>query len=173
MPITRLGLSNPDANTDTVLATFTNPHLVSVIAASKSVTATPLTKVNIWVVPANATIAAQYAYIGFNISLSVGQSFETFRFAVNTGDTLYVRSTVSTVSFSCSGIIQGDAGQPANLTQTLTNKTILGVNNTIYLDQGTTAQRPASAGVGYVRFNTETNNLEVKTATAWKIVSTQ
>jgi hypothetical protein len=171
VPITRLGLVNPDANVDTALATFDDPHLVSVIAASKSVTATPLTKVTIWVVPSNATIAAQYAYIGFNINLSLGQSFETFRFAVNAGDTLYVKATVSTVSFSCSGIIQGDAGQPENLTQTLTNKTIFGVDNTLYLDQGTTAERPASAGVGYVRFNTETDNLEVKTSTGWQIVS--
>lgn len=171
MPITRLGLVNPDANTDTVLATFDDPHLVSVIAASKSVTATPLTKVTIWVAPSNSVIQSQYAYIGFNINLSLGQSFETFRFAVNAGDTLYVRSTVSTVSFSCSGIIQGDAGQPENLIQTLTNKTIFGADNTLYLDQGATAERPESAGVGYVRFNTETDNLEVKTSTGWKIVS--
>jgi hypothetical protein len=171
VPITRLGLVNPDANTDTSLAVFSEPHLVSVIAANKSVTATPLTKVTIWVVPSNATIAAQYAYIGFNISLSLGQSFETFRFAVNAGDTLYVKATVSTVSFSCSGIIQGDAGQPENLVQTLTNKTIFGADNTLYLDQGDTAARPVSAGVGYVRFNTETDNLEVKTSTGWQIVS--
>ena len=173
MPITRLGLVNPEANTDSALATFTEPHLVSVIAASKSVTATPLTKVTIWVVPANATIPAQYAYIGYNINLSLGQSFETFRFAVNSGDTLYVKATVSTVSFSCSGIVQGDAGQPENLIQTLTNKTIYGQDNTLYLDQGTTAARPLSAGVGYVRFNTETDNLEVKTSTGWKIVSAE
>ena len=171
MPITRLGLVNPDANTDTVLASFDDPHLVSVIAASKSVTATPLTKVTIWVVPSNATIQAQYAYIAFNINLSLGQSFETFRFAVNSGDSLYVRSTVSTVSFSCSGIIQGDAGQPENLVQTLTNKTIFGTDNTLYLDQGTTSERPSSAGLGYVRFNTETDNLEVKTSSGWRIVS--
>ena len=171
MPITRLGIANPDANVDTSLANFDKPYLVSVIAANKSVTATPLAKVSIWVVPSNATIAAQYAYIAFNINLSLGQSFETFRFAVNSGDTIYVKSTVSTVSFSCSGIVQGDAGQPENLTQTLTNKTILGRDYTIYLDQGTTSGRPANAGVGYVRFNTETDNLEVKTSTGWKIVS--
>jgi hypothetical protein len=171
MPITRLGVANPAANTDTALVTFSNPHLVSVIAASKSATASPQTKVSIWVQPSNATIPSQYAYIGFNINLSVGQSFETFRFAVNTGDSLYVRSTVSTVSFSCSGIVQSDAGQPAGLVQTLTNKTILGRDNTLYLDQGDTAGRPASAGVGYVRFNTETDNLEVYTSTGWQIVS--
>ena len=172
MPITRLGIANPVANIDTVLATFSQPHLVSVIASSKSATATPLTKVTIWVVPANAAIAAQYAYIGFNINLSVGQSFETFRFAVNAGDTLYVKSTVSTVSFSCSGIIQADAGLPENISQTFSNKTILGEDNTIYLDKGTTAGRPTGIAVGYVRFNTETDNLEVYTSTGWQIVGT-
>lgn len=172
MPITRLGLANPAANQDIALATFDDPHLVSVIAANKSSTATPLAKVTIWVVPSNAAIAAQYAYIGYNINVGLGQSFETFRFAVNQGDTLYVRSTVSTVSFSCSGIIQGDAGQPENISQTFSNKTILGTFNTIYLDQGGTASRPISAIAGYVRFNTETDKLEVKTSTGWKIVST-
>jgi hypothetical protein len=171
VPITRLGLSNPAANTDIALATFTSPHLVSVIAASKAVTATPVTKVSIWIVPSNATIPAQYAYIGYNISISLGQSFETFRFAVNTGDTVYVRSTVSTTSFHCNGIPQSDSGLPENIVQTLTNKTISGQYNTLYVDQGTTAQRPATAGTGYVRFNTETSNLEVKTASGWRIVS--
>ena len=162
MPITRLGVANPAANTDTSLVTFSDPYLVSVIAASKSVTASPQTKVSIWVQPANATIPAQFAYIGFNINLSVGQSFETFRFAVNVGDSLYVRSTVSTVSFSCSGIVQSDAGQPAGLVQTLTNKTILGRDNTLYLDQGDTAGRPASAGVGYVKIQYRDRQLRGK-----------
>jgi hypothetical protein len=171
MPITRLGLSNPAANTDVDLATFSSPHLVSVIAASKAVTATPVTKVNIWVVPANATIPAQYAYIGFNIAIGLGQSFETFRFAVNEGDTVFVRSTVSTTSFHCNGIPQSDSGLPENISQTLTNKTIRGEYNTLYVDQGSTAGRPSTAGVGYLRFNTETNNLEVKTPSGWQIVS--
>jgi hypothetical protein len=171
MPIIRLGVAAPAANADTVLATFESPYLVSVIAANKSVTATPLTKVSIWVVPANASIPSQYAYIGFNINLSLGQSFETFRFAVNDGDTLYVKASVSTVSFSASGIPQDDAGQPENLIQTLTNKTISGNYNTIYVDKGNTAERLASADVGYIRFNTETDKLEVKTSTGWQIVS--
>ena len=172
MPILRLGIANPVANTDTPLATFSQPHLISVIASSKSATATPLTKVTIWVVPSNAAIQAQFAYIAFNVNLSVGQSFETFRFAVNAGDTLYVKSTVSTVSFSCSGIIQADSGLPENISQTFSNKTILGENNTLYLDKGTTAGRPSDVSTGYVRFNTETENLEVKTSSEWEIVGT-
>ena len=173
MPINRLGISNPSANTDSALATFSDPHLISVIAASKSATSTPLTKVSIWVAPANAAIQAQFAYIAFNLNIGVGQAFETFRFAVNAGDTLFVRATVDTVSFSCSGIIQADASLPENISQTFSNKTILGQFNTLYLDRGTTSQRPAGVTPGYVRFNTEIDALEVLTSAGWKIVSTE
>jgi plastocyanin len=170
MPIIRLGVATPAANTDTSLESFQSSYLVSVIAANKAVVATPLTKVSIWVVPANASIPSQYAYIGYNINLSLGQSFETFRFPVNQGDSLYVRSSTANVSFSASGVAQDDDGQPENLSQTLTNKTILGNYNTLYVDKGTTAQRLATADTGYLRFNTETNTLEVKTPTTWEVV---
>jgi len=170
VPIVRLGLSNPAANTDVALVNFTGAHLVSIVVANKAVVATPVTKVSVYVVPANATVVAQYAYICSSLLLTVGQSFETFRFAVNAGDTVYVRSTTSTTSFSCNAIAQEDAVQPENLAQTFTNKTIRGDNNTLYLESGTTAQRPASAETGYVRFNTETDGLEVKTSSTWSVV---
>ena len=170
MPITRQGVVNPESNTDSVLAIFTAAHLISVVAANKANLATPLTKVTIWVVPANATVQAQYAYICSNLTIAVGQSFETFRFAVNAGDTLYVRSSTSTASFSCSGIPQEDAALPANTAQTFTNKVIRGVDNTLYIDSGTTAQRRVSAENGYVRFNTETEDIEVKTSSGWERV---
>jgi hypothetical protein len=168
MPIQRLGLSNPAANTDVTLATFASPYLVSVVVANKATVANPVTKVSIWLVPANATIAAQYVYICFNLTLAVGQSFETFRFATNAGDTLVARSSTATTSFSANGIAQNDQGQPENVAQTLTNKVIRGVNNTLYLDLGTTAQRSASAETGYVRFNTETNKVEAKVPGGWE-----
>jgi hypothetical protein len=100
----------------------------------------------------------------------VNSSFETFRFAVNAGDTVWVRSNVATTSFSIYGIPQSDSGLPENIVQTLTNKVIRGIDNTLYLDSGTTSERPLSAEVGYVRFNTETDLLEVKTSEGWKSV---
>jgi hypothetical protein len=144
--------------------------LVSVTVANKAVNATPLTKVSIWVVPANATIAAQYAYIAYNLNLSVGSSFETFRFGVNAGDTLYVRSSTPTSSFTCNGIPQEDSAQPENIAQTFTNKVIRGVDNTLYIDQGTTAERRETAEVGYIRFNTEIDEMEVRTTGGWQAV---
>jgi predicted RecA/RadA family phage recombinase len=170
VPILRLGLANPPANEDTVLYNATSNHLVSVVTANKAINATPLTKVSIWVVPANATIANQYAYISSNLTVSVGQSFETFRFAINSGDTVYVRSTLALTSFSINGVSQEDSALPVNLAQTFTNKVIRGVNNTLYLDKGTTAERSGSAEIGYVRFNTETDRLEVNTSTGWRTI---
>lgn len=167
MPILRLGIVNPIANEDTLLAQFTGNHLVSVTAANKAVVATPVNKVTIWVVPANATVQAQYAYICYNLELSLGTSFETFRFAVNPGDALFVRSSVSTTSFSCTGIPQEDSALPENLVQRFTNKVIRGTENVIYLDKGLTSQRPVSAEDGYTRYNTETDVLEVKTPSGW------
>lgn len=164
MPITRLGLANPSANTDTTLAEFDGQHLVSVTVANRAVTATPITRVTIWVVPANATIEAQYSYIAFNLQIGVGQSFETFRFGVLDGDTLFVRASTDNVSFSVSGILQDDALLAKNISETFTNKTIRGDENTLYLEKGTTAERPTGIETGYTRYNTETNNLEVYTS---------
>jgi len=172
VPIQRLALSNPAANEDILLYTSNSNYLVSVVVANKAINATPLTKVTIWVVPANAILPAQYAYIASNLTVGVGQSFETFRFAINNGDSVYVRTSVALTSFSINGVVQEDSALPANIAQTFTNKVIRGDNNTLYLESGTTAQRPASAEVGYVRFNTETENLEVKTTLAWEEVGT-
>jgi hypothetical protein len=167
MPILRLGIANPVANEDTLIAQFTDNYLVSVTAASKAIVPNPVNKVTIWVVPANASVQAQYAYACFNLELGVGQAFETFRFAVNDGDSLYVRSSVGTTSFSCTGIPQEDSALPENIVQRFTNKVIRGTENTLYIDRGLTSQRPLSAEEGYIRYNTETTGVEVKTASGW------
>jgi len=172
VPILRLGLSNPAANTDSVLYNSNANYLVSVVVANKAINATPVTKVSIWVVPPNTVQASQYAYIASNLVVEVGQSFETFRFAINSGDTIYVKTSVAQTSFSINGVSQEDSIQPENIAQTLTNKVIRGDNNTLYLESGTTGQRPASAETGYVRFNTETENLEVKVSAGWEEVGT-
>ena len=172
MPIQRLGLSNPAANEDIVLYSSADNYLVSVVVANKAINATPLTKVSIWVVPANATIPAQYAYIASNLLVGVGQSFETFRFGINSGDTVYVRTSVALTSFSINGVPQEDSALPENIAQTLTNKVIRGIDNTLYLDKGLTSERSVTAEVGYVRFNIETDALEVKTSTGWQTIGT-
>jgi hypothetical protein len=168
MAITRLGLATPAANTDVAIATFTAPYLVSVTAAN--ISASDTCKVIIYVVPSGANVPSQYAYITYSLSMAVGQSFETFRFAINSGDTLYVRSTTATTSFTVNGVAQNDVALPENVSQTFTNKEIRGLYNTLYLDKGTTAQRLASAETGYIRYNTEFNQIEALTPTGWKQV---
>lgn len=170
MALTRLGLSNPDANVDSLIASFTASHLVSVLVTNRAATITPVTKITIFVVPANAVLETQYAYISYNLEVPVGASFETFRFAVNNGDQLYVRSTTPTTSFSCTGVPQEDAALPENVAQVFTNKIIRGVDNTFYLDKGATNERPSEVEEGYVRYNTETQFLEIRNSTGWENV---
>lgn len=170
MPLERLGIVNPAANTDTLLETFTEHYLVSVIITNKSPTPTPVTKVSIWAVPFGAVLETQNAYITYNLVVPQGSTFETFRFAVNPGDSLFVRSSTEYASFSSTGILQDDAVTPSDLPQTLTNKVIRGIDNLIYVDKGTTAQRLESAELGYIRYNTDFNTLEVNTDEGWKTV---
>jgi hypothetical protein len=91
---------------------------------------------------------------------------------LNVADTLYVRSTTADVSFSVNGIIQSDDYSAASFPTTFTNKTISGNFNTLTLEANTTAARPAAAPNGYVRYNTETNLLELKTPSGWQAVGT-
>jgi hypothetical protein len=171
MPLQRLGIANPSANTDTVLATFNNAHLVSVIVANKGLTAVPILRVSIYVIPSGATLETQYSYMTYNLVVGFGVSFETFRFAVNAGDTLYVRASTADASFQCVGVLQEDEVRAEDLPQVFSNKVIRGTsNNLIYLDQGTTAQRPSNVQTGFARFNTDSQNLEVYTLRGWEEV---
>jgi len=122
MPIERIGVVNPPANTDTSIATFDATYLVSLGVTSRAVTAVPQCRVTIWVVPSNAVQISQYAYITFNLDIPVGSSFETFRFAVNSGDTVFVRSSTDTTSFYINGIVQSDEALPENLAQVTGSK---------------------------------------------------
>lgn len=171
MAITRLGIARPAANDPATLYTFTENYFVSVIVTNVAPTATPIPRTSIYVVPSGAVTETSYAYICKNLTVAFGTSFETFRFAVNPGDTLKVQPTTANLAFTAFGILQDDAVTSGDLAQTFTNKVIRGVNNTIYLDKGTSAQRNPSSEIGYVRFNTEYDTLEVRTANGWKRVT--
>ena len=170
MAIIRLGVVNPVANTPVILSTVSNSHLVSVIIANKSVNASPVMKATVWVQPDGASGASQYAYIVSNLIVPSGASFETFRFALNPSDALYVSCNTDEASFSLYGLLQAEDVGPGDAYQTFRNKTIRGNSNVLYLDKGTTAQRDNTTEVGYVRFNTDLDALEVKTTSGWKQV---
>ncbi len=171
MPIIRLGVLTPSANTGQQLVSVASSHLVSVVVANTSAQATPLCKTDIWVQPQGASQVSEYAYIAANLTIGVGQSFETFRFALNAQDAIYVKSTIAGTSFSAYGLLQADDVGPGDFPIVFRNKTIRGINNTLYVDKGTTAGRDSNVETGYIRFNTETDALEVKTAAGWKTIT--
>jgi hypothetical protein len=171
MALLRLGIANPAANTPTVLAAVSSSYLVSVIAANTSSLSSTSCQVTIYVQPSGAIDSSQYGYIVNNLTIGTGSSFETFKFSLNAGDSIYVSSTTATASFLAQGILQSDDTGPGDYPLTFKNKTISGNNNTLYLEQGSTANRPTTATVGYVRYNTDFQALEVLTASGWKTVS--
>ena len=172
MAITRLGIANPAADTAASLYAASYSTLASVVASNKSASTAVVPKVDIYIVPAGASVASQYAYIVANVEIQAGQSFETFKFAINGSDTVFVKSTTANVSFSINGIVQADDYSAGDFPTVFRNKTISGNSNTITLESNNTATRPATAPNGYLRYNNELNVLEVKTPSGWRTVVT-
>lgn len=104
MAITRLAQSNPSANTETLLHTSTRNAVVSIIATNTSSSAA---EVSMWTVPSGAG-SANYVYHSSNSQLPGNNSLETFRFAIEDGDELYVETSTSFVSFSLNGIYESN-----------------------------------------------------------------
>lgn len=167
MAIVRLGAYTPAANTSHILYNVTTSALVSVIAANTLTSSTIASKVDIWIVPDQISNPNQYAHITSGIEVGIGQSFETFKFGVNAGDTLYVRSTTSGISFAVHGMDQDEQYSINNVPITFTNKIIRGNDNTIYPEIGNTSSRPVDASEGYWRYNTDLKYIEFKTDTGW------
>lgn len=108
MAIVRLALGNPLADTNTLLHTATRQSLVSVIATN---TASATAEVDIWVQPSSASASSQYAYMAKDTVLPANNSLETFRFALESSDSLYVRSSTNNVSFSLNAIYESSGNQ--------------------------------------------------------------
>lgn len=102
MAVVRLALSNPVANTDTLLHTAVRNSVVSVIGTNKSSSTTAT--VRIWIVPYGVTSASGYAYQAYDAVIPANNSMETFRFSLENRDSIYVRSSSASVSFSLNGI---------------------------------------------------------------------
>jgi len=167
MAIVRLGAFTPTANSNYILYNVSTSYLVSVIASNTLTSSTIATKVDIWVVPQGVSQASGYAYITSNLEVGLGQSFETFKFGVNAGDTVLVRSTTAGTSFVIQGMDQNNEYSINNVPITFTNKIIRGNDNIIYPAVGTTAERPIAAETGFWRYNTDLNYIEFKTPTGW------
>lgn len=104
MAVKRLGAITPLANTDTTVAIATVTGVASVIATNLSTV--PAT-VTIFVKPVDAgTSVTAYSYLAAELPLEAGQSFETFRFAIEVGDEIVVKSTTATTSFTATSVYE-------------------------------------------------------------------
>jgi hypothetical protein len=109
MPVTRLGIANPAANTITTVVTANKGYVASVIIANKG---TNSVNANVYVVPTGGTYTDTTAItIVKNLAIATGQSFETFRFALNTGDSIQVSGDTANVSYSVTAAYEVDGRQ--------------------------------------------------------------
>jgi len=98
MPVKRLGVASPPANTSVLITTSDVAGVASVIVANRgSVEA----QVTIYVDPfESGGNPDNRAYIVNALVVGVSQSFETFRFALNIGDNIYVAASTTNCAFS-------------------------------------------------------------------------
>ena len=104
MAISRLAVSNPSADTNTLMYTRTGSRdaLTSIIATNKSSTDATI---RVWVVPfGQDSTPANHATIAYDSAVGGNNSLETFRFPVTPNDKVYVRASTADVSFTLSGI---------------------------------------------------------------------
>ena len=104
MAISRLAVSNPSANTDTLLyyRTGSRVALASVIATNKSSDAATI---RVWVVPElQDAVPANHVTIAYNTPVVGNNSLETFRFALEPEDKVYIRVSSGDMSVSLTGI---------------------------------------------------------------------
>jgi hypothetical protein len=119
MAINRLGVSQPSANTDTLIYTSPRNAIVSIIATNLSSSAATI---RTWTVPSGATLPSQYSYHTYDTNLPGNNTLETFRFAIMNGDTIYVRASTANVSFAISGIYESNG--TSNITVSTTAPTL-------------------------------------------------
>lgn len=112
MAVKRLGSQNPLANTQTLLTTVDTTVVASVIVANKG-TVPAITSV--WLSPAGSNDSEpQRVYLASNLTVDAGQAYETFRFAAQVGDQIYVLGDTNFVAYSANGVYETEGR--ANIT---------------------------------------------------------
>jgi hypothetical protein len=150
MPVKRLGVASPAAfvSTFTELATADVACVASVIVANKGNTDLTAT---IYVEPVESPGNPNTrVYIVSSLLVAVGQSFETFRFAMTVGDKIYVGSSTANASFSATVAYESS-----------------GRSNIVY--QST---QPGSPQVGDIWVNSSTNAVGLYTGSGFNTVAT-
>lgn len=148
MPVKRLGILTPvAADTFYALGTSDVSGVASVIIANKGAVDTV---VSVYVDPYNSGGALdQRAYVVSDITVAVGQALETFRFALDIDDMVYVKSSTTSVSFS-SNVLYETTGR-ANVQYT--------------------AVEPTSPQVGDIWISSDTDELKAWTGSAWALIA--
>jgi hypothetical protein len=100
MPVKRLGAFTPNANTNYLLATTDVPGVSSVIVTNLGNTSSLTT---VYIDPANSGGDPNArAYIVSDLDVSASNTYETFRFALELNDKIFVESSTGSVAFSAS-----------------------------------------------------------------------
>lgn len=131
MGLQRIAISNPAANTDTKIFTAGDPYLLSIIATNKSASAS---NIRVWVQPNGASAESQYAFIIYDIPVDANNSYETFRFAINALDDVYIRSTSASINFQAYGLAQYDIKLGAGVSSYSPNAPANPINGMIWVD---------------------------------------
>jgi hypothetical protein len=108
MPVVRLGNANPLKDVQTNLVTAARGYVVSVIVANKGEVSSTA---SVAVIPNGATLESAGIYIVKNIAVGPGQSFETFRFAINIGDVVTVVGGSNNLSYYVNGAYENNGNQ--------------------------------------------------------------
>lgn len=145
MAIVRLASTTPNANTDTLLHFATRQTLVSVVATNKTASVAYIT---VWTVPYGSSASA-YAYHAFNTPLPAYNSVETFRFAIEDNDAIFIKSSIPNVSFYINGIYE-TVGNQYTIVSTV---------------------QPIASNIGDVWVNTGNNSIAYWTGTSWILTS--
>jgi hypothetical protein len=150
MPVKRLGVAAPAAYTNafTLLATADVACVASVIVANKGAVELNAT---VYVEPVESPgNPSNYVYIVNSLVVGVGQSFETFRFAMAVGDKIYVAASTAAASFSATAAYESS-----------------GRSNIVY--QST---QPGFPQVGDIWVNSSSNAVGLYTGSGFSTVAT-
>jgi hypothetical protein len=148
MPITRLGVHTPLAvDTFVSFAEATSSSVASVIVVNKgNIDAT----VSIYVDPLDSGGALDArSYIVSNLTVQVGQAFETFRFALNVGDEIFASASTLDITFSAQALYENS-----------------GRSNIVY-----TAVQPNSPQVGDIWVNSNDDEVNLWTGSSWNPIA--
>lgn len=150
MSLKRIGIARPQQDTPTLLADVNTQYFSSVIATNINDTETA--NITVYVKPFGETDPTKYAYVAYNFPLERSNSFETYRFAMNPQDEIWVESTVGDISFVAIGIPQGII--------------------TVRYTSDITANRPTTPQPGDQFYDTTQNILQIYKPDGWKTVTT-